>query len=73
MVETNKYWRSVFFVPWYKTLWKSKTVSQGPPTDEHFDHSGFLKNAFLRRFCFAWALYFNVFKLELGHKFFDQI
>ena len=37
MVEINKYWRSIFFVPWCKTLLASKTVSQAPPIDEHFD------------------------------------
>ena len=31
-----------------------------PPTDEHFDLCGSLENAFLRLFCFVWALYFNV-------------
>ena len=25
----------------------------------------------MRRFCFAWALYFNVWQSELGHKFFE--
>ena len=47
MVEISKYWRSIFFVQcWCKTLLTRKTVSQAPPTDEHFDFSGCFKMYF---------------------------
>ena len=67
--------------PWCKTCLTSKIgkiiscwyVLQLPPTDEHFDFSRCLKYAFPRWFCFLRALYFNVLKWELGHKYFDQI
>ena len=73
MVEINKYWRLIFLVPWCKTYLTCKAVSQAPPTNENSDLPECLKNAFPRRFCFPWALYFNFLESELGNKVFDQI
>ena len=42
-------------------------------TDENFDLSRYLKNAFPTYFCFVLALYFNVLESELGQRLFDQI